>query len=279
MVDDIRTVSAEDHWSPFATAWTALMTYRYLGKVSPDLDAGVERETMPLRRDMRNSTGGVLAAPLCIAAPEPYWLDSECVPAPVVMSYEVLDPARNVRQVVVEREVIHLGRTMGFSRSRILDADDLARVIAISSGMGVSLGDVPDGYEKVDNPPIAVEHSAALPPLHEVFGAERGDDGLWRLPPLKPELSAPHAALHLGPINIVLEVAAMEAAAEDAGTDALQVESWHVMMERPGVVGPFRAQAIVNGTGGDRVAVAATLHDEAKSDRAISTAMAMFRRV
>ncbi len=93
MVHDIRTTTSEDHWSEFETAWTALMTYRYLGKLSPELDTGVERETMPLRHDMRNATGGILAAPLCIASPEPHWLDSQCVPAPVVMSYEVLDPA------------------------------------------------------------------------------------------------------------------------------------------------------------------------------------------
>jgi len=35
---------------------------------------------MPLRHDMRNATGGILAAPLCIAAPEPYWLDDAVVP-------------------------------------------------------------------------------------------------------------------------------------------------------------------------------------------------------
>lgn len=277
MVDDIRAVSPDEHWAKFEEAWTALMTYRYLGKRSPDLDVGVERETMPIRHDMRNAGGGILAAPLCIASPEPYWLDSECVPAPVVMSYEILDPALGVHQVVVEREVIHLGRTMGFSRSRVIDAEDPDRVIAVSSGLGVSLGAVPDGYEKVENPPISVIDSPDLPPLHRVFGAERGDDGKWRLPPLVPELSAPHAALHLGPINVVLEVAAMEAAAEHAAIDALQVESWHVMMERPGVVGPFRAAAVVNGAGDRRVAVAATLVDEGKDDRMISTAMAVFR--
>jgi hypothetical protein len=279
MVDDIRTVTPDEHWARFGEAWTALMTYRYLGKLSPDLDADVARETMPLRHDMRNTTGGILAAPLCIAAPEPYWLDSECVPAPVVMSYEILDPARDVRQVVVDRDVIHLGRTMGFSRSRILDAEDPARVIAVCSGMGVSLGDVPEGYEKVENPPIPVVDSPSLPPLHVVFGAERGDDDAWRLPVLQASHSAPHAALHLGPINIVLEVAAMEAAAGHAGTDALQVESWHVMMERPGVVGPFRAAAVVNGVGPERISVAATLVDEGRESRVISTANAAFRRV
>jgi hypothetical protein len=138
MVDDIREVATEDHWAQFEKAWTALLSYRYLGKLSPglDADAGVEHETMPLRSDMRNSTGGVMAAPLCIASPEPYWLDDVVVPAPVVMSYEVLDAARDVKQVEVLRDVVHLGRTMGFSRSTIVDAADHGRVIAVSSGWG-----------------------------------------------------------------------------------------------------------------------------------------------
>jgi len=279
MVDDIRNAAPEEHWEKFETAWTALLTYRYLGKLTPGLDAGVELETMPLRHDMRNSTGGVMAAPLCIACPEPYWNDDECVPAPVVMSYEILDPARDVRQVVMSRDVIHLGRTMGFSRSRIVDADDPDRLIAVSTGTGVSLGAVPDDYEKVDNPPIPVEDSPDMPPLHVVFGAAQGHDDLWRLPPLQAELSAPHAALHLGPINIVLERAGLDRLAEHAGTDALQAESWIVMMLRPGTVGPFRAEAEVMAEGSDRLPVQLTLHDEGNGDRVIATAIGTYRRV
>jgi hypothetical protein len=279
MPEDIRTVAPEDHWAQFEKAWTALMTYRYLGKVSPELDANVERETMPLRHDMRNSTGGIMAAPLCIAAPEPYWQDDQCIPAPVVMSYEILDPARDVRGVAVSRDVIHLGRTMGFSRSRIVDIDDGDRLIAVSTGTGVSLGDVPDGYQKVDNPPIDVEDSPTMPPLHSVFGAVHGDDGLWRLPELRAELASPHAALHLGPINIVLERAAMDRAEETAATDALQIESWTVMMVRPGTVGPFRAIAEAMSGRSDRLPIQLTLHDEGNRDRVIATAVGIFRRV
>lgn len=276
---DIRQVSPEDHWAQFEKAWTALLSYRYLGKLTPILDVGVERETMPLRHDMRNSTGGVMAAPLCIAAPEPYWRDDECVPAPVVMSYEILDPARDVRQVDVLRDVIHLGRTMGFSRSMIVDAADHERVIAVSSGTGVSLGAVPDDYHQVDNPPIPVVDSVDMPPLWRAFGATRSDDGRWRLPVLVPELSSPHAALHLGPINIVLETAANDAVARRTGTADLQVESWTVMMVRPGVVGPFRAEAEVVSVRSERVPVRLTLHDEGRDDRVIATAVAIFRRL
>jgi acyl-coenzyme A thioesterase PaaI-like protein len=279
MVEDIRNVAPDEHWQRFETAWTTLLTYRYLGKLSPELDAGVERETMPVRHDMRNSTGGIMAAPLCIASPEPFWNDDLCVPAPVVMSYEVLDAARDVRQVVVSRDVIHLGRTMGFSRSRIADADDPDRLIAVSTGTGVSLGAVPEGYEKVDNPPVDVEDSPDMPPLHQVFGGTLGADGHWRLPPLQAEFSAPHAALHLGPINIILERAAMDRAAEHVGTDALQIESWTVMMVRPGTVGPFRAVAEIMTDRSERLPVQLTLHDEGKDDRAIATAVGIFRRV
>ncbi|WP_236791919.1 hypothetical protein [Amycolatopsis sp. GM8] len=278
MVDDIRTVSPEDHWEQFEKAWTALLTYRYLGKQSPGLDAGVERETMPLRTDMRNSSGGVMAAPLCIAAPEPYWRDDQVIPAPVVMSYEILDSARDVKQVDVLREVVHLGRTMGFSRSKIVDAADHGRVVAVSCGTGVSLGDVPEGYEKVSNPPIDVS-GRVLPPLPVAFGAERGEDGVWRLPVMKRELASPHAALHLGPINVVLEAAAMELVAGHAGTESVQVESWTVMMIRPGTAGPFRAAAEIVGGGTERIATQLTLRDEGKDDRVISVANAVFRRV
>lgn len=272
MVDDIRTAAPGEHWERFEEAWTSLLSYRYLGKRTPSLDLGVDRETMPLRHDMRNGSGGIRAAPLCIAAPEPYWIDDEVVPAPVVMSYEILDPAHGVREVEVLREVVHLGRTMGFSRARIVDADDHDRLLAVSSGTGVSLGAAPDGYEKVANPPVAVEDSPDLPPLHVVFGARRGEDGKLRLPPLTAELSSPHAALHIGPINIVLEAAATDVVGPDA-----QVESWTVLLVRPGVAGPFRAEAVDAGGGGRR-AVELTLHDEGREDHVVATATAAYRR-
>jgi len=270
VADDIRNAAPGGHWTAFEKSWTGLLTYRYLGKRTPVMDAGVERETMPLRHDMRNATGGVLAAPLCIAAPEPYWLDDAVVPAPVLMSYEIVDPARDVREVEVLREVTHIGRTMGFSRARIVDADNHARVIAVSTGAGMSLGVAPGEFEPVDNPPIDVTDSPSLPPLHVAFGAVKGDDELWRLPTITPELASPHGALHLGPINIV-----MEAAAIDVVDARLQVQSWTVTMLRPGTVGPFRAKASVVAKT-DRLPVEVSMYDEGNGDRLIATALAVY---
>ncbi|OCC23933.1 hypothetical protein MB02_08945 [Croceicoccus estronivorus] len=276
---DIRKMSPQEHWAHFEKSWKALKTYTYLGKGSPGMDRGVDEEAMPLRHDMRNATGGIMAAPLCILAPEPYWLDDECVPAPVSMSYAILDPAHDVKRLLVQREVIHVGRQMGFSRSRIVDYHDHARVIATAIGNGVSLSDVPPGFEPVDNPVEEIVDSPAMPSLRKVFGIQRiGNDAL-AIEKVTPELASPHSALHLGPINIALEAAAMDELERMTQSQAYQIESYTVLMVKPGYAGPFAATATVSSTDGDRVAVEATLVDRGAGDRMIATANAMFHRV
>jgi hypothetical protein len=276
---DIREMSADEHWKHFEKAWVALQSYTYLGKGTPHLDIGVIDEIMPLRHDMRNSTGGVMAAPLCIACPEPSWRDDECVPAPVTMTYDVLDPARDVKRVQVLRDVISIGRQMGFSRARIVDADDHDRVIAISSGSGVSLGGVPPGFTLIDNPVTVLEDSPDLPRLRDVFGIGPGKDGTLQIDKVTPAISSPHAALHLGPINIALEAAAMDELQRVTGSDAFQVEHWSVMMVKPGYQGPFVAKATVVGVGGSRIGVEATMTDAGNGDRIMATVSATFSRV
>lgn len=276
---DIRGVSPEEHWAHFARAWVALQTYTYLGKRTPHMDAGVDRETMPLRHDMRNACGGIMAAPLCLAAPEPYWLDDACVPAPVTMSYDVLDPARDVKRVEVLREVISIGRQMGFSRSRIVDAEQPDRVIALSSGSGVSLGAAPPGFQPIENPVTELEDSPDLPALSDVFGILRGPGGERRIEKVVPAIASPHAALHLGAINIALEAAAMDALEVATGTLEFQVEHWSVMMVKPGFAGPFLARARVAGPSGARVGVEAMMNDAGAGGRVMATASAVFRRV
>lgn len=276
---DIRELSPEEHWAHFEKAWVALQSYTYLGKGTPYLDRGVDREIMPLRQDMRNSTGGVMAAPLCIASPEPYWRDDECVPAPVTMTYDVLDPARDVRRLEVLRDVISVGRQMGFSRSRIVDADHPERVIAISTGSGVSLGDVPPGFEPVENPVNDAPDSQDLPPLRDVFGVVTTPDGTLEIEKVTPALSSPHAALHLGPINIALEAACVDTLTRDTGTPDWQVESWTVLMVKPGYAGPFRATATLVNAEGDRIGVEASMRDAGNGDRVIASVSAVFRRV
>jgi len=275
---DIRTVSPEEYWKVFEKKWTSLLSYRYLGRVNSGLDANEGAESMALRHDMRNRLGGIMVAPLCIFSPEAGGMnDDEYVPNPVIASMLVLDDARGVKRLRALPETVRLGRQMGFSRTLIVDDDDHSRVVAISEGMGVSLGGTPGHYQKVDNPPIAIEDSPDLPPLHQVFGAYRSDEGVWRLPALSLEMASPDAALHLGPQHIVLETAGLEAAAALAGTDRLQAEAYHCQFVARGKVGPFRATAAAYRGSGGRVGVQLTLNDEGNEDRAVTSASILYR--
>ncbi len=275
---DIRTVSPDEYWKVFEKKWTSLLSYRYLGRVNAGLDSNAGAESMLLRHDMRNPLGGIMVAPLCIFSPEAGGMnDDEFVPNPVIASMQILTDARDVKRLRSYPETVRLGRQMGFSRTLIVDEDDHSRVVAISEGMGVSLGGTPGNYQKIDNPPIAIEDSPDLPPLHEVFGAYRSNDGVWRLPPLSLEMASPDAALHLGPQHIVLERAALEAAAALAGTDDLQPEAYHCQFAARGKVGPFRVRAEAFRGSGGKVGVRLTLNDEGNEDRVVTSASILLR--
>jgi hypothetical protein len=235
---------------------------------------------MRLRHDMRNPAGGIMAAPLCIASPEGGGrADDVAVPNPVIQSTQILDDAHDVARIEVVKDFVKDGRSMGFSRSLIVDADNHERVIAFTEGEGVSLADTPGGFEKMPEEKIEVEDSPSLPPLYQVFGAVRRDDGHWILPELRVELASPDAALHLGPQHILLEAAAMDMASDAAGTDLLQVQTWHVMFVARGKVGPFRVDGGAFSGGSGRVGARLTIHDEGHDDRPITVGSAVFQRV
>jgi hypothetical protein len=278
---DIRDADRDRYWEEFETRWTGLLSYRYLGRSHVGFDRQADpsrRDTMRLRFDMRNRAGGVMAAPLCIASPEAGgFSDLNAVPNPIVASMQIIDPAADVGEIEIVREVVRTGRTTGFSRSRIVDAANPERTIALSEGVGVDIGPAPPGgYEPVENPPIEVVDSPSLPPLHAVFGATRGTDGVWSLPPLSADLASPDAALHLGPIHVLGEAAATEAAETALGAPA-QVTAWHVMFVARGKVGPF--VVTTDATVADSLAgVQWTLRDLGNDGRAVASGTAMFGR-
>lgn len=278
MVQDIRNVPAEQYWEQLRSMMGSdgLMTYWYLGRTVNTLD---DPDTMRLRRDMRNPAGGIMAAPLSIAAPDTGgFTDKETVPAPVVYSLRVLDDARDVEQIRIVHSVVRAGRTMGFGQTDIVDAADPDRVIAVATGVGVKIGEAPPGFQPIDLPPD-IPDSSDLPPLHEAFGARRRAPGEWELPELDAKMASTSASLHLGPIHVVLEAAAVDVVSATVGTDRLQVEDWQVMFVAPGTVGPFVAtgQAIAGRLGS--VACRLTLRDEGKGGRVVSSALATFKVV
>jgi hypothetical protein len=280
---DIRDLKddPEEYQRELERRWTGLLSYRYIGRNHGSMNTGPEDNTVTLRRDMRNLTGGLLVAPLSISSPEGnVGSDLETVPNPVIHSCVIVDPAPDVTTIeVVDAEVLHPGTRMGYSRSRIVDADDHDRVIAYLEGQGARIGTVPEGLDKMPEDPLVIVDSPDLPPLWQAFGASKRDDGTWQLGELSVELASPDAALHIGPQHVVLETAAMDAAAEAAGTDQLQLEAWHVMFLARGKVGPFRVDAEA-ATGPDgKVAARMLMHDEGNADRAVTSATALFRVV
>ena len=258
--------------------WAGLLSYRYIGRTWGSMDLGPTDDTVTLRSDMRNACGGILLAVLGIASPEGGGRsDLEAVPNPVIHSCQVLDPGRDVRRIRVVSEVLSQGRQMGYSRSRIVDADHPERVLALTEGQGISLGAPPEGLERMVVEPVVIEDSPDLPPLWQVFGAVRRPDARWALPVLSAEVASPDAALHLGPQLVLLETAASDLATERAGTEHLQAVSSHVMFLARGKVGPFRADA-EEIPGSDGVtAVRILLHDEGEDDRPVTAGSYQFR--
>jgi hypothetical protein len=283
MLRDIRELKGDRdaYAAELERRWTGLLSYRYIGRNHGSMNTGPVDNTVTLRRDMRNAAGGLLVAPLSISAPEgDVGSDLVAVPNPVIHSCQILDDARDVSRIeVVESEVLRSGARMGYSRSKIVDADDHDRVIAFTEGQGVRIGTPPEGLEKMPEDKLEIVDSPDLPPLWQVFGASRRDDGHWVLPELSVEFASPDAALHIGPQHVVLETAALDLAAGLAGTDMLQMQTWHVMFLARGKVGPFRVDGEAVGGADGRVGVRLTLHDEGADGRAVTSASAVLRVV
>jgi hypothetical protein len=260
--------------------WTGLLSYRYIGRNHSSMNMGESDDTVTIRRDMRNEAGGLMVAPLAISSPEGCQTDMVAVPNPVIASVQIVDPGYDVTRIeIVGSGIVHQGRTMGYGRCKIVDADNPERVIAFNEGQGAVIGVPPEGLGKMDvsGTELVIEDSPELPPLWEAFGAGKRDDGHWVLPALSAELASPDAALHIGPQFVILETAAFDVASGAAGTDRLEGTSSHVMFLARGKVGPFRVEArpIVGADG--TIAARAVLHDEGNGDKAITAASYVFQ--
>ena len=279
MPRDIRelTHDPEAYAGELRRRWGGLLSYRYIGRTYSSMDLGPADDTVTLRRDMRNATGGLLFAVLGIASPESgHMSDLEAVPNPVIHSCQILDPGRDVRRIEIVSEELKRGRQMGYSRSKIVDADRPSRVLALIEGQGISIGTPPEGLEKMPVEPLNVVDTLDLPPLWQVFGGRRRADGRWTLPELTDRVASPDAALHIGPQFVILETAALDAATGIAGTERLQGVSCHVMFVARGKAGPFRVETepILGADG--VVAVRTVMHDEGAADRLTTVGSYLF---
>ena len=244
MLSDIRELadSPEEYAAELRRRWGGLLSYRYIGRSYAQMDLGPVDNTVTIRRDMRNRAGGLLLGVLGIASPEGgHMSDLEAVPNPVIHSCQILDPGSGFSRIEIVSEELKRGRQMGYSRSMIVDADQPARVLALTEGQGISIGTPPEGLQRMEANPLEVFDSPELPPLWQVFGGRGGRMATGRFPNCG-RVASPDAALHIGPQFVILETAARDRAAEVAGTDRLQGVSSHVMFLARGKAGPFRVE-------------------------------------
>jgi hypothetical protein len=277
---DIRELAGqpEAYAAELRRRWGGLLSYRYIGRTYASMDLGPVDNTVTLRRDMRNATGGLLLAVLGIASPEGgHMSDLEAVPNPVIHSCQILDAGRDVRRIEIVSEELKRGRQMGYSRSKIVDADQPSRVLAVTEGQGISIGTPPEGLQKMAVEPLQVVDSPDLPPLWQVFGGQRRTDGHWALAELSDRVASPDAALHIGPQFVILETAALDLAADMAGTSLLQGISSHIMFIARGKVGPFRIEGEPFAGADGVVAVRVMMRDEGVDDRVTTVGSYLFR--
>ncbi|OBR98236.1 hypothetical protein A9W98_03215 [Mycobacterium gordonae] len=278
---DIRELAgdADAYRDELYRRWTGLLSYRYIGRNHSAMNLGEVDNTVTIRRDMRNEAGGIMVAPLAIASPEGCQTDMVAVPNPVIASVQIVDPGNDVARIeIMDSGIVHQGRTMGYGRCKIVDADNPERVIAFNEGQGAIIGIPPEGLDRMDvsGTELVIEDSADLPPLWAAFGAAKREDGHWVLPALSAEYASPDAALHIGPQHVVLETAATDLVADLVGTRRVQVVSWHVMFMSRGKVGPFRVEGTAHLGGSGRVGVRMLLHDEGNAYKAVTSAAAIF---
>jgi acyl-coenzyme A thioesterase PaaI-like protein len=281
---EVRTLQGadgDDFWSAYEAIMGAdgLMTYRYVGSSGAvALDDRHATSTATLRRDLRRPAG-LLAAALEIMGGDCLSIidDAIAIPAPAAYSLHVVDGGDGVEEVRVHGEITHAGRTQLFTRFRVEDASDPARVLALGTNSSVVLGPAPAGHRYVPPGP-GVGDSPSLPPLWEAFGATRHGGGRYEIPELTARLGSTSASLHHGPTQVVLEAAATDVAVDAAGTEDLRIAQWTVTFLARGKAGPFVSESTVVAAGADLVTCEASLRDDGVGGRRIAMATATFLR-
>jgi len=273
---DLREVAKDDFWARLHEAMgeDGLLTYRYLGRVTGNMH-GVPLDYMTIRRDMRDAHGGIRAGALAIGTAATGFTDFDAVPAPISAGLTILDPGKDVKKVAMRQEILKVGRTLGFSRTVVTDWDDQERVIALSRGIGIKLGEAPEEGGVPFPLPDDIADREDLPPLIEVFGGWKGDDGHWRLPAMNAQNRSTSGTLHLGPIHLVFDAAADEI----ARASGRRVADWEVMFVSAGTDGPFRLDVTPLPATGPAAAVEFSLFDEGRDNRLVASGTASFGAV
>lgn len=264
---DVRREAASPY-GEWAGAIDELMSYRYLASRPRALDRDHAEGFMRLRRDLR-TPGGMLAAPLCIAMLDVAGINVDAVNilALTQVNMTIADPGPDVREVYLRGRVEREARSQVFTSASVLDADDRSRVLASGSANWSVIVPTPEGFSYPE-PGEGVPDDGTAPPLWQAYGAQRRADGSLAVSALSPKIGTDR--LHHGPMLVCTEWAALHAAAEALGTDALRVDTVSLTIMQPGRVGPFVTRVADAAITADTAVFRVELVDEGRDARVVA---------
>jgi acyl-coenzyme A thioesterase PaaI-like protein len=275
-----NSATRRESTSPFgewANSIGELMTYRYLASRPRMIDRTKADGLMALRPDLRTPGGAVLGAPLAISMLDVagITIDRFWILALTQINVDVLDSAVGVDEVYLSGQVTTESRSQIFTEARIYDAADRDRVIGFGTANWSVICPTPEGFQYPEPGP-GIEPTDEVPPLWQAYTGRRRTDGLLEIPGLRPEIGTER--LHHGPMLVVTEAAAIEAATEALGTDALAVEHLGLTIVSPGRSGPFLASPVLVAAQSDTVGCRVELRDQGRDDRLVAAAFVRMRR-
>jgi acyl-coenzyme A thioesterase PaaI-like protein len=276
MTDSTTRREASSPFGEWASSVDALMSYRYLASRPRAIDRSHAEGHMQLRPDLRTSAGAVLAAPLTIAMLDVAGInvDRIWILALTQTNLEVLDAGLEIGEIYLTGHVTSEARSQIFTEARIYDAANHDRLIGFGTANWSVICPTPEGFQYPE-PGLGTEGLAEVPPLSQAYTARRRTDGLLEIPCLRSEIGGER--LHHGPMLVVTEAAAIEAAAEALGTDALTVEHLGLTIVAPGRSGPFVADPVLVAVGSDTVGCRVELRDRGRDDRLVAIASVRLR--
>ncbi|CAM3132318.1 hypothetical protein MYCO108962_01000 [Mycobacterium colombiense] len=276
MTNSTTRREAASPYGEWAGALESLITYRYLASRPHLIDRTHADGLMELRPDLRTSAGAVLGAPLAIAMLDVagITIDRHWILALTQIDLAVLEDASNVGEVFLAGEVIKEARSQIFTQVRIYDAEDRSRAIGFGTANWSVITETPSGFTYPEPGP-GIAGMAEVPPLWQAYSGRRRPDGLIEIPCLSPAIGTDR--LHHGPMLVITEAVALEAAAQAAGTDELSIEHLALTIVSPGRVGPFVATPVFVAAQTDTVGCRVELRDHGRADRLVAAAFVQLR--
>jgi|EndMetStandDraft_7_1072992.scaffolds.fasta_scaffold15735_2 hypothetical protein len=269
---------AADPFGEWASSRGVLMSYTYLASAPRPIDRTHAENLLHIRRDLRTTGGAMLAAPLAIAMLDAAGVNVDPVNilALTQVNVTVIDHGRRIDDAFLAARVATEARSQIFTEVAIYDDRDRSTLIGLGSANWSVLCPTPEGFVYPE-PGDGIDEAGDVPPLWQAYTGCRRDDGLLEVPGLRPEIGAER--LHHGPMLVVTEAAAIDAASHALGTEDVGVDQLTMTIVAPGRVGPFVAVPVSVGMSEGAAACRVELRDQGRDERVVATTVVRIGRL